>query len=341
MKNIIRIIGKFNVAFLAIIVALYIACLALILYAVNPKHNYDIEPNYNHVTSYQEVSNSFQVIFRQSKSGNDLVETYSYIIELKGRTSSEDKTDPRFTIVKYQSEYKQQGLNNYYFSDVANTSTTWSKNTYVGEGHQPHKFYGKLKYIDTNNEEKISTFKEEIFGVPKSFDDYSNGNKIKIQDAEFTYQVVKVDQDNDHIVKMRVVSSTNRFFHMDLQTWILCEDGKVYPFVGAYGIGATWNVVSERVIGELKAKTLYCKATCCFNDEVFEMHYKANFSDMKDEYGLFENVDATKIEVKSASEINKYISFIIAGSVLATVATVITIGLVKSKKNKKTNNEKD
>ena len=163
MKNIIKIIGKLNTAFLAIFVALYIACLALILIAINPKHDYDIEPNYPHQTQYQEINTSFQVIFRRTKSGDDILETYSYRLGVNGRVSSEDKTDPNFSIVKYQTEYKQTGSSYYYFSDITNASTSWAKTTYVGEGHEPKKFFGKLYYIDQNNEEKIIKVKEEIF----------------------------------------------------------------------------------------------------------------------------------------------------------------------------------
>ena len=335
MKNIIKFIGKFNTATLAVFTALYIGCLIMLLIAINPKYTYYIEPDYNHNTGYSEIANSFQVIFKRNLEDGKLTENYSVRMAVNSRTSFEDKTDKNYTIVKYQAELLQTDQHEYYFDEVGNANTSWARTTYLGEGHEPSAFFAKLRYIDDNNETKTVTFKEKMFDAPKSLKDYQEGNVIKFGDVQFIYQVVKSVTDGENYISMRMVSTVNDAYHIDLQSWILTEDGDLLPFAGAYGLNnGTWNCTNEKVINELNAKAIVCKAICYYNGEEFEMHYMAIIDSMTSTYSSFENVDAKKVTQASPSDINKVIAIVAISATIACAVAIVVLCVVKVKKNK-------
>ena len=335
MKNIIKAIGKFNISSLAIFTVIYITCLVLILIAINPKYKYDIEPNYDHNTGYSEINSSFQVVFKREKENNNIEETYAVRMTLNSRTSQEDKTDQNFAVAKFQAELMQTNGQEYYFDEVTNTTTSWARTTYIGEEHTPVGYYAKVKYVASNNETKVATFKEKFFEAQKSLKNYKNGNVIRYENADFTYQVVANKEDNDYIVSMRILSSTNHHFHIDLQTWILCEDGKLLPFVGMYGLSkSSWSIASERVLGELKPKAIVCKVISYYNNEEFEMHYMINMDDLKEAYVDIENIDAIKIGGNIETKVNRIIAICAMSLTLVCVITVTALCVIRVKKNK-------
>ena len=340
MKSIINLIGKLNTATLAVFAALYIVCLTLVLIAVNPKYSYAIEPNCEHNTGYSEVSNSFQVIFIRDLQDNKVVENYSIRMSINSRTSFEDKTDKGYSIVRYQSEYMQTDNHEYYFDEVTNRTTSFSKTTYTGEGHEPTTFYSKLKYVDDANNAKTVTFKEKMLEKPTSLSDYANGNVVKFGDVQFIYQVVSTKTDGQQNISMRVVSTTNKAYHIDVQTWLLTEDNELLTFAGAYGLNnGTWNAYEQKVIDQLKAKAVVCKMIAYFDGEEFEMHYMAEIDSLKEAYSDFENVDAEKVVLNQAKNINKVIAITLISATFACVVTIVIICIVRVKKNK--NKEKE
>ena len=339
MKNIVKLIGKFNVATLALIVFVYIVCLVLILTAVNPKHSYYIEPDYDHNTRYSELSNSYQIVYKRVNNNQKIEESYAIRTVINSRTSEDDKSDQQLSIIKYTSELKQTNGNEHYLSEISNASTTWARTSSVGEGHEPTAYFGKVFYINQSNEHKTMTFKEEMFEKPNNLKDYTNGNLIKFDDVEFRYYVVVGTDDNDYLVTMRMSTTTQKFFHIDMQSWILTNSGELLPFIGMYGYNnSTWSVANERVINNLDAKGIVCKLICYFNNQEFELHYKADFSEMTDLFANVVDVEATNCNAIQTKLINKFIAFGAVGLTVACVATVIIIGAVKAKKNKKAEN---
>ena len=339
MKNIVKLIGKFNVATLALIIFIYIVCLVLILMAVNPKYSYYIEPNYDHNTGYSEISNSYQIVYKRVKNNKKIEESYAIRTVINSRTSEDDKSEQQLSILKYLSELKQTNGNEHYLSEISNATTTWARTSSVGEGHEPIAYFGKVLYVDQNNERQTKTFKEEMFEKPTNLKDYTNGNLIKFDDVEFRYYVVVGTDDDDYLVTMRMSTTTQKFFHIDMQSWILTNGGELLPFVGMYGYNnSTWSIANERVIKDLDAKGIVCKLVCYFNNQEFELHYKADFSEMTDLFANVVDIEATNCNVIKTKLINKFIAFGAVGLTIACVVTVIIIGAVRAKRNKKTKN---
>ena len=339
MKNIVKLIGKFNVATLALIIFVYIVCLVLILTAVNPKYSYYIEPNYDHNIGYSELSNSYQIVYKRVNNNQKIEESYAIRTVINSRTSVDDKADQQLSIVKYLSELKQTNGNEYYLSEISNATTTWARTSSVGEGHEPTAYFGKVLYVDQNNEHKTKTFKEQMFEKPNNVKDYTNGNLIKFNDVEFRYYVVVGTDDNDYLVTMRMSTTTLKYFHIDMQSWILTNSGELLPFIGMYGYNnSTWSVANERVIKDLDAKGIVCKLICYFDNQEFELHYKADFSEMPDLFANVVDIEAINCNVPQTKLINKIIAFCAVGLTFACVTTVIIIGAVKAKRNKKVEN---
>lgn len=337
MKNIVKLIGKFNVATLALIVFIYIACLVLVLMAVNPKYSYYIEPNYEHDTGYSELSNSYQIVYRRVNNNQKIEESYAIRTVINSRTSETDKSDMQLSIVKYLSELKQTNELEYYLSEISNATTTWARTSSVGEGHEPTAYFGKVLYVDQNNEHKTKTFKEEMFEMPKKLNDYTNGNLFKFDDVEFRYYVVVGRDDNDYLVTMRMSTTTQKYFHIDMQSWLLTNRGELLPFIGIYGYNnSTWSVANERVISALDAKGIVCKLICYFDDQVYEVHYKEDFSEMTDLFANIVDKETPNCNIVTTKLINKIVAFTAVGLTLACVGAVIIIGAVRAKRNKKT-----
>lgn len=337
MKNINRIIGKLNVATLALIVAIYITALILILIAVNPKHNYVVEPDYDHVTDYDELSNRFQVIFRRTSSSGKINETYSIRSSIVSRTTVDDNTDVAYVISKYQMEAMEESNKEYYFSEQTNHQTPWSYNTSLGSEHTPVAMYSSLKYIDNEGNAKYKNYKEEFLEAPNKLKNYTDGNKINFGDDSFTYQIIGTkDENNDYLISMRLRRTMMTYFHIDLQTWLVDDDGNLLPFIGVYNhTKEEWSVSSERVIKELKAKAIVCRLICYYQGQTFELNYKVELENIKSSYNQFEDIDAINAINKENSSLNKVIAIICVSCAFVVIITTTTIAFIRVKKGKK------
>lgn len=335
MKHLIKIIGKFNTLFLTLIVFAYFVCLVLVLIAISPKHSYVVVPKNTHNIAYQEVSNSFQVTYRRSLNSGKIDESYGIRVSIQSRKSLDDKTDQHLDINQYQYEYTQIDGMGYYFNEVNSVTTTWSKTTYVGEGHEPACFYSRVHYTSKDNEEKVVTYKEEVLAAPTSLKKYSNGNQITLGDTTFKYQVVAKAEDDNNRVSMRVVSNTTAFFHIDIQSWILDKDGKLYPFAGIYNYtNGNWNIDNELVIKELNPKAIVCKLVCYYEGEEFEMHYIEDFANLKENYSDFEDKEATIYNTGGNSKTNKIIAICAISIAGLIIVCVVVLGAFRVRKSK-------
>lgn len=339
MKNITKLLGKFNVATLAIFTVVYIGCVVLILMAVSPKYSYTIEPNYEHDIEYYELSNTYQIIYRRTLYNGEVEESYATRTALSSRMSAEDKSDANLSIIFYQGEFLQEDGQEYYYNEVTNTTTSWARTSSFGEGHKPVSFYGKVKYIDKENNTKVKTFKEKMLEAPASIKEYNGGNKITIDDVTFTYQVICTKNDKDYDVNMKMVSTTSNPFHIDIQTWLEDENGNLLPFVGMYGHNKNaWSVSNEKVISQLRAIRIVCEAIIYYDGETYEINYKEKLENLNQSYSEFEDIEVTK-EVVKENNVNKIIAFISLGCFVAVVGAVIIIGVVRAKKCKNSSKE--
>lgn len=335
MKNIVKLIGKFNVATLTLVVFLYIACLILVLIAINPKYSYYVEPSYEHNTGYSELSNSYQIVYKRMLVNQKIEESYSIRTAINSRTSEDNKTDLMLSIIKYQPELLQNNGQEYYLSEASNATTSWARTTSLGEGHEPKKYFGKVTYIDSNNTHQVKTFKEEMFEAPKNLKDYTNGNAIYFGNVEFCYQVVANPDGDDQLVTMRVYTTTQKYFHIDLQTWLVTADDKYLPFAGVYGYNnSSWSIANEKVLKDLNVKAIACKLICYFEDQVYEVHNITNFSDMKNAFADVEIIEANNTYVVSIKEINKVIAYCAIGATLTCVVVTVILCAVKVKRSK-------
>ena len=338
MKNIAKLIGKFNTVTLLLLVIAYIACLILLLIAVNPKYSYYVEPNYDHHTEYSELNNSFQVVYKRTLNNEKIQESYSIRTAINSRTSEVDKTDQQFTIVKYQSELKQVDNSEYYLSEISSGTTSWARTSSVGEGHEPKAYFGKVNYIDGNGERQVKSFKEEMFEKPKNLKDYTNGNFFAFGDVQFRFYVVASKDSDDTLVTMRISTTTTKHFHIDMQSWLIADD-ELLPFVGVYGHNnSTWSVANERVISNLGADGIACKLICYFEGQEYEVHYKANFSDMEQMLANVQEVNAPNCNVVSTKLVNKVIAISAVALTIACISVVVVLGAIRAKKAKKEQN---
>lgn len=381
ISTINRLISKINKFGLVLIIAIYILILSFTLSLVGKEISYVNEPTYEHQLRKVDISPQIALTGNYTfEDGHNHAHTkYSVSVNVAGEQI--DNKDPKYKITNFRmfaatkeslTDSKNEG--NHYFTEHTTFSTpithTFSMDS-SHEGNHPSTFYVRLEYVK-NEVTKIRTFKENVFLQPteKDIDELDlwyntnkDGEKIsasniydstdKIEDnivGKFETQCYMDTEEGIATgiykagVRIVIDEDLDKEFHIDMQTWIVTEDGEYLPFIGVYN----YTGPSKKYTNSLKdinedLKPRYIAGKIVYYDEDCKSDEDAKVTYFKQDINQIQNTFSTHSETGSdAGEIIKnntplYIGLSVLGA-FAAAALVIAGSMIYVKNFKKEEN---
>ena len=382
INKINRIISKINKSGLILIIALYIVILSLALGMVGKEISYINEPNYEHQFYNKEISPQITLVgVREFDEDHNHAHTkFNVSVNIAGRHV--DSKDPNYKINSFRmfantktnlDDSKPSGT--HYFTEHTTYSTpithTFTMNSSDGNGY-PSTLYVRLQYNkNENTNDKITTFKEDVFLQPTETDidgmnDWYNiniekspsaANMLAYNDQTKPVGVIEVqayketDENGKNTgkylagVRLTVNDNITDNFHIDMQSWVITKDGEYIPFIGVYnytGISKRFTSSGKEI--DEKDKPAYIAVKVVYTDETNKTEYvsyiKQDISKIKGTFSSNQEVgmdkDAGEVVVDNR---NLYIG-IIVGSILALSVVVVAVSYVCFSKKEKNNLKK-
>lgn len=354
--NLNDFIVKLNKPAYMLIIIAYMAVLVLTVLIITPRKDFIYVPNYEHVNYHEDLQPQVTIvgIRSQDSDGNITPLRYSVTAKIPGR-ATEEKKDPKLPISRFQMSTYLTNNNMYYFTEqtdrttnVSHSYTLYSTSTEILE---PDTFFFKVYYKDINGVEKIATFKEDVMlEMPKVT--YTSNNKIThknsknetVSDVELNFIAKKDEAESRYLLSVWVdVDDLSKRYHIDMQSWIVTEDGQTLPFIGVYGNTDQLSTlyISNREVGyKLKPKELYCHLSYHLIDEQGKItetktiNYKEAIANLPSQYGSNPNENPNPEPINTPKTFN-WIPW--AGGALAIVAASFITIYYFSKKRKKAN----
>lgn len=290
------IVGLNRPAFVFIII-FYVVFLALIIYVATPKRDYLIVPDYEHILYPEEIKPQVTIVgLRTFDTEGKMTLRYSVAAKLSGKIN-ESSLDPGFRIDRFQMSAYLTTNKMYYFTEQNNNITPIS-HTYTLdnaiEERVPSKFFLNVIYKDKENQTQVVSFSETMLLELTNREAYTNKRTItKVVgegDAQTTETLLRLSfiatrTDVGYSTSVRI-SPTNmrQNYHVDMQSWIVTEDGEALPFIGVYGYSderSTYNQ-SNRVVNHLlNPEFIYAKLTYYVEgEETKTILYKERFDNL-------------------------------------------------------------
>lgn len=378
ISTINRIISKINKFGLVLIIAIYILILSFTLSLVGKDISYVNEPSYEHQLKKVDISPQITLVGNYSfEHGHAHAHTkYSVNVNIAGKQI--DNKDPKYRISNFrmfaatkESLTAEKNNSNYYFTEHDQFSTPITHTFSIDSSHEgihPSTFYVRLQY-EKDEATKVRTFKENVFLQPTEddvdqmnawFEANKDGNKVSAANiysfndqenrvARLETQCYMDTEDGKETgiykagVRVVVEESVEEQFHIDMQTWIVTEDGEYLPFIGVYnytGPSKKFTNSLKDVNEDLKPRYIVAKVVYYDTEKGNE---KGQVSYFKQDINNIQNTFTTNTQTGSdAGEIVKnnkplYIALTVIASV-AAVGLVVSGSLVYLKKFKKEEN---
>lgn len=336
-----------------LIITVYLAVLVLVVVLITPKKDFIYVPNYEHVEYHEDIHPQITLVGLRSVDDNDNISLrYSVTAKILGRMN-EEKKDPKLSIARFQMSAHLTNNNMYYFTEqkdktttVSHTYTLYSTST---EEQIPESFFIKLDYKDANGVDKIATFREDIM-LNMPIANYTNNNKIThknsenqtVSDVEVNFIAKKSDTDSRYLVSLWLnVEDQTKKYHIDMQSWIVTEDGDKLPFIGVYGYTdqlSTYYSSNREVVYKLKPKDIYCYLNYhLIGDdgkivETRTISYKEALANLPENYNTTPNETPTPEPIVTPKPFNWAIWA--GGALVLVAASAITIYYFTQKRKK-------
>ncbi|MGD9605163.1 MAG: hypothetical protein AB7V00_03270 [Bacilli bacterium] len=295
-KTLIQIIdfpNKINLITMLIVIIVYGIGLLLLARVITPDLDYVIELNYPKATYNTEIN---PYIFVRGTAINV--------------SEDESKTElrPQFRVIAYinaispatpsnvfyaYSALDEAGMMNYFFESTRPGKTLPVFHQVVASSEYPSgdrytKYFVKVNYDiteGTNVTKKTFAFSEDAFDLTKS---ELNDNKFKtlaelpgILEVKFTFtdDGVSVPQYDTNI---DITFDTTNPYHVNLQSWIITEDGQIFPYIGIYNYCTPKDLdpwYETSVYKYIKPKTIYLKLEYTdANNQMTPLYYKVDIN---------------------------------------------------------------
>lgn len=375
-----RIISKINKTGLILIVAVYVAILSFALSTVGKDISYINEPNYEHQFYNKEISPQITVVgVREFDDDHGHEHTkYNVSVNIAGRQI--DSKDPNYKINSFRmfantkKEISDKELSGtHYFTEHTTYSTpithSFTMDAEHGDGN-PSTFYVRLQY-DKDGTEKIATFKEDVFLQPTSDDEDgmsdwylintekspSAANIFGVNDQTKPVGVIELqaykdtDEEGKYTgkylagVRISVDESINEKFHIDMQSWIVTEDGEFLPFIGVYnytGVSKRFTNSGKEIDTKLKPK--YLAAKVVYRDETNKTEYtsyiKQEITELRETFSSNQEVGINGDAGNVTTDLRSLYIGIIIASVISLTAIIFACSYTYLKKQEKKNLKK-
>ncbi len=293
-----EIIKKLNKTTLFAILILYIIALGGILTLIGRNAKFYVEPEYNHIV-YNDVITPQISVYTAYTYTDANVQNIKYNINPNITARLINGVNPGYSITNFRmsastaktvtsSASEMYNFTEYstYKTDITHSFSIDCSNTQ----QHPTKFFARIQYVK-DKETKIDSFMEEYWLQPTA-DDINKLNAwydLNVTDSgsekPINALLIKSPSDttagqtgNLQYILTPVASSTKKDYtlgaritvnnktvtpyHIDMQTWLLNEDGDYLPFVGVYNHTSptsTYSQSSREIDHRLKAKYICAK----------------------------------------------------------------------------------
>lgn len=245
-KNIFNFPNLLNNGTILVLLAAYIVVLLCVIVLLIPKNNYTAVPEYSHTTSNPDVSSYLKVSTSLISDKNGKVEpkqTVTIFIN-DNKINQEDEV----TRVAYEVSglTKSKTMNYMYSGSRNNYSNAPVTHTLISDkvvsGGNYEKLFGKIVYETSKDEIVLSkneySFAETILQLSKKEKNSEISTTKVLKDVLSISVSANKSSDADYYsvstnVNIDVLTS---IYHLDYQSWIVTENGDVYPVVGFYNV---------------------------------------------------------------------------------------------------------
>lgn len=373
IRKINNIINKINKSGLILIVVCYILILSIALSMVGKEISYVNQPNYQHQFYNNDINPQISIVGvrdYEEEHGHMRLK-YSISVNISGRYV--ENKDPKYKIPEFRmfastktNLTDKEPNSTYYFTEHTTYSTPITHSFSVDnhdKGQHPSTFYVSLEYVK-NDVTKITTFKEDVFLQPTKddiagMDDWYYTNQSTAPSAANVkkddhsnpvgiFEIQAYEEENDGVktgniksgIRIRITDQEVNKFHIDMQSWIITEDGEYLPFIGVYNYtGPSLRYTNSEKNIHKKLDPEYIGAKIVFKDDLgneYTSYFKQKLDLINDTF-----LTDTQIGVDAGNIIrsNKglYIMLAIVSSIALAVAVVGCTYIVTNSKKTKEN----
>lgn len=234
-----RSIGALNRITLILIIVMYSAFVFTIGMIVSPKAQTVVVPDFAHMEYSDDISlalaifNNYPVTWTETSKNTIGVNAYIF------RRTGMEAHNMEFKLkAQLQNEFM-------YFFTQMNGYNAPITHTYTMQGvtEMPKTFFMHLRYTDVDGIRKEHSFREDVFTLNKR-DLNRYETEYESDNIEIILNMTKntsfnAETNQNEVVSHRIdfginIANKNQEYHVDVQTWAVSSDQKIYPFIGYY-----------------------------------------------------------------------------------------------------------
>lgn len=358
---------KLSKTTLILILVVYALVLGGIYALVTVTRSYLVTPEYEHVYFDEHVNPQVTIIGRRTYDDSDkMTLKYSVNVSLYGRINATSTVDPGYSLTDFKmsaatvsSLTSKNPSNMYYFTEYKTYTTPTTHyftidNSSVNQ--HPITLYTMIQY-KKGGSTAISTYKEDVFLYPEASDITKIDEYFSLASSENATSRNIVNKSNEQIANVQFITSDqgssystglkitmqnlgfNYKHHIDMQSWILTEDGKYLPFIGVYSYSQQKSNYTQSGIAvdkRLDPKYIVSKIRYYFSEnEYSDFYFKQSFDKLPSSYQSSPN--AADEEVNSKPATNKaLIIALLSGLIVVVVGLTVTFTIIIIRKKNNT-----
>ena len=360
---------KLSKTTLILILVVYAAVLGGIYALVTVTRSYLVTPEYEHVYWDEHVNPQITIIGRRTYDEDDnMTLKYSVNVSVYGRISESSTIDPGYSLTDFKMSAATVSTltsklpsNMYYFTEYKTYTTPTTHyftidNSSVNQ--HPITLYTMIQY-KKGGTTAISTYKEDVFLYPEGtdlarIDEYfalsssenATSRNILGKNSEqiANVQFITSDQDTSFSTGVKITMQNlgyNYKHHLDMQSWIVTEEGKYLPFVGVYSYSQQKSNYTQSGIAvdkRLSPKYIICKVRYYFSENDYSDYYfKQAFDKLPSSFQSAPSAADAEPEV-SPNKNKALITALIIGGIVFVVGTASTLAIIFIRKKNKEEN---
>lgn len=270
-SNVLLFPNKLNNGSILFLIVAYVVLIFAVGIMWLPTMDYVEVPSYSHnmgsdnVSVYLKVSSNVTIDSNKNKETTQTVTAYL-----------NDGLTERDLLVHYEfSGLTTNGKMDYMYSGSRSNFDTVPQIHSLGahkttDGGEYQTLFGKVLYHETNEDGTatqniVYRFKEPIIKLTKKEIKSDEVLKTEYKDIlSFNVRIVNASDSNMYNAYTTISLKTEELkYHLDYQSYILTEDGDLYPLVGIYGyyyIGQKMITSTEKINSQLKPEYIIVKA---------------------------------------------------------------------------------
>lgn len=366
---------KLSKTTLILILVVYALILGGIYALVTVTRSYLVTPEYEHVYWDEHVNPQITIIGRRTYNEDEsMTLKYSVNVSIYGRINEASSVDPGYSLTDFKmsaatvsSLTSKLPSNMYYFTEYKTYTTPTTHYFTIDNSttnQHPITLYTMIQYKKGGNT-AISTYKEDVFLYPEATDIAKIDEYFSQSGSENATSRNIVDKNNEQIANVQFITSDqgtsystgvkitmqnlnyNYKHHIDMQSWIVTEDGKYLPFVGVYSYSQQKSNYTQSGIAvdkRLSPKYIVSKVRYYFSEDNYsDFYFKQSFDKLPSSFQSAPSVAEEEQKATPGKSKALITTLIVVGItiLLAVTATFTVIIIKKINNNTKTeeNNE--